>query len=171
MNFSDETFISFGIFEKFLIEEKKLYLEMDLSNYYEHFSKRNKEEIETSLNLDFPKKEEFQNYFSLIKAQLKNNQKYSFDDFKSIIIISIDKANVKNDNKSISNTITNSNFYSINFSDNKIDKEYNLSYNTLFLSNHNNSLNSFFINNKNIPVNISHKSSIFHDLNLKKNNG
>ena len=187
LNFSDETFISFGIFEKFLIEEKKLYLEMDLSNYYEHFSKRNKEEIETSLNLDFPKKEEFQNYFSLIKAQLKNNQKYSFDDFKSIIIISIDKANVKNDNKSISNTITNSNFYSINFSnnatlngnlqnsimddDNKIDKEYNLSYNKLLLSNHNNSLNSFFINNKNIPVNISHKSSIFHDLNLKKNNG
>ena len=112
---------------------------------------------------------------------MKNNQKYSFDDFKSIIIISIDKANVKNDNKSISNTITNSNFYSINFSnnatlngnlqnsimddDNKIDKEYTLSYNKLLLSNHNNSLNSFFINNQNIP---SHQNSIFHDLDLKK---
>ena len=116
LNFNQEKMINFSMFENFLFKEKKEYLEIELSHYFEKIDIKNNNEILTCLNLDFPKKEQYQKYFILLKEELNNNINYSFNDFKNIINTIMDKVNMINN--SLSNTITNSNAYSINFSNN-----------------------------------------------------
>ena len=116
LNFNQEKMINFSMFENFLFKEKKYYLEIELSHYFEKIDIKNNNEIITCLNLDFPKKEKYQKYFVLLKEELNNNNNYSFKDFKNIINNIMDKVNMLNN--SLTNTITNSNIYSINFSNN-----------------------------------------------------
>ena len=117
-NFSNNNIISFGIFENLLIQEKKSYLEIDLLNTYESFEKKNKEEIEKCLNIDFQKKEIYQNYFQNLKQELKEDKIYSFNEIKSLINNIIEKLDVSSNNNSITNTFTNTNIYSYNYSNN-----------------------------------------------------
>ena len=117
-NFTNNSYINFGIFENLLIQEKKLYLEIDLLNFYENLEKKNKEEIEKCLNIDFQNKDIYQNYYQCIKNEIKEDKIYSFDEIKVLINHIIEKLNVSSINYSHSNTYTNSNVYSNNFSNN-----------------------------------------------------
>ena len=118
LNFSKNSYISFEIFENLLIQEKKLCLEIDLLNSYENLKKKNKEEIEMSFNIDFQNKEIYQKYFQNIIHELKEDKIYSFDEIKKIINHIIEKLNITPINNSLTNTFTNSNICSYNYSNN-----------------------------------------------------
>jgi serine/threonine protein kinase len=116
LSFTQENNINFSMFENFLFKEKRYYLEIELSHYFEKIDMNKNNEIINCLNLDFPKKEKYQQYFILLTEELNNNQNYSFKDFKNLINTIIDKVNAFNN--SLSNTVSNSNVFSINFSNN-----------------------------------------------------
>ena len=116
LSFTQENNINFSMFENFLFKEKRYYLEIELSYYFEKIDMNKNNEIINCLNLDFPKKEKYQQYFILLTEELNNNQNYSFKDFKNLINTIIDKVNAFNN--SLSNTVSNSNVFSINFSNN-----------------------------------------------------
>ncbi len=140
-NFANNSYISFGIFENLLIQEKKLYLEIDLLNIYENLEKKNKEEIEKCLNRENSKKQKYEKYINMLKEELIPNKIYSYDKFKTIIKKIIDKVNELNN--SIKNIFNNN---TINYSKN----------NTYY----NNSNNINNINNKNI-TNHSYNNNIY----------
>ncbi len=127
-------YINFYTFQTFLIREKKFLIDTELYNNFEKLVKKNKEEIEKNLNIEYSKKQKYEKYIDMLKDELIPNKIYRYDKFKTIVKKIIDKVNELN-NTINNNTISNNN---INNSNN------NFNYN---LSNYNNSNN---INNNNI---------------------
>ena len=97
--FKGESLINFNSFKKFLIYEKEIFIDIELSYCFEKLKKKNKEEIEMCFDLDTHLNCKTQKYIKLIKNELIDGKIYKYEEFKNLVIFVINKFNTNNENK------------------------------------------------------------------------
>ena len=97
--FKGESLVNFNSFRRFLIYEKEIFIDIELSYCFEKLKKKNKEEIEMCFDLDTHLNCKTQKYIKLIKNELIDGKIYKYEEFKDLVIFVINKFNTDNKNK------------------------------------------------------------------------
>ena len=97
--FKGESLVNFNSFKRFLIYEKEIFIDIELSYCFEKLKKKNKEEIEMCFDLDTHLNCKTQKYIKLIKNELIDGKIYKYEEFKDLVIFVINKFNTDNKNK------------------------------------------------------------------------
>ena len=136
--FKNVKYINFYTFRTFLIREKKFLIDSELNNNFEKLIKKNKEEIEKYLNIEYPNKQKYEKYINMLKQELVSNKIYSYDKFKTIIKKIIDKVNELNNisNNTFSNNIINKSNTNSNYNNSNYNTLNNINNNNKDINNH-----------------------------------
>ena len=136
--FKNVKYINFYTFRTFLIREKKFLIDSELNNNFEKLIKKNKEEIEKYLNIEYPNKQKYEKYINMLKQELVSNKIYSYHKFKTIIKKIIDKVNELNNisNNTFSNNIINKSNTNSNYNNSNYNTLNNINNNNKDINNH-----------------------------------
>ena len=136
--FKNVKYINFYTFRTFIIGEKKFLIDSELNNNFEKLIKKNKEEIEKYLNIEYPNKQKYEKYINMLKQELVSNKIYSYDKFKTIIKKIIDKVNELNNisNNTFSNNIINKSNTNSNYNNSNYNTLNNINNNNKDINNH-----------------------------------
>ena len=136
--FKNVKYINFYTFRTFLIREKKFLIDSELNNNFEKLIKKNKEEIEKYLNIEYPNKQKYEKYINMLKQELVSNKIYSYDKFKTKIKKIIDKVNELNNisNNTFSNNIINKSNTNSNYNNSNYNTLNNINNNNKDINNH-----------------------------------